>query len=214
LETLIKLATKLLNEFGVKIPKYLKIPLLCILIGICVIPIYRILFPSKISSITNTGTNNNINQTKGNNNQATIISQQTINNYSILSTVDSSTYNFKMEPKILIFEGFGAEILKAKKEEFLRFLKKSKINKIIISLTYSNQILQVNGDLYYYPGGFLKIKVNDVQCSNASNSDFFIPRTEPFGNPHYDVEQQIKNSTEKIIRQHLEQIIQTVANCI
>jgi hypothetical protein len=217
LETIINLAKNLLSELGIKIPKYLKISLLIILIGICLVPIYRTLFSSKSSSTINKENNSIINplvKIIGNNNQATLISQQAINNnYFVSNSVDTSLSAIKTEPQTFIIEGLGAEILKTKKEVLLQYLKKSNINKIIISLTYSNQIHQV-GDLYYYPGGLLIIKVNGVQCSCFANSYFFIPRTEPFGNPRYDVEQQIKNNVEKIIHQNLDQIIQTVANCI
>ena len=143
-----------------------------------------------------------------------MIDQQTVNNYTTSNSSNASPSDNKLEPKTLIIEGIGAEMLKSNKKEILQLLNKSNINKFIISLTFSDQIYRVNGNLYYYPGGLLIIKVNGVQCSCSTNSDFIIPRTEPFGNPHYDVEQQIKNSAEGIIRQHLDQIIQTVANCI
>jgi hypothetical protein len=115
-------------------------------------------------------------------------------------------------PAHIIVRGIGAEILKTKIDYLNQYLSKIEEGNIQIDLAYSDQIQNVNGNLWYYPGGALIIKVNGTQCFNSLN--LTIPRTEPFGNPRVDVEQQIIKNVENLLRQHLSQIIQTIESCI
>ncbi len=85
-------------------------------------------------------------------------------------------------------------------------------SKLHINITFSGSVEQISEGLYYYDGGHLIIKINDIKCKELF--ELKIGRTLPSGNNHQFVLQRLDQEVNNYVRSNCKWIAKQISECL